>query len=187
INFTFYLDGLSLLFVLLISGIGTLVVFYSIFYLTKQEKLTHFYIFLLLFMTAMLGSVLSDNVFVLYTFWEFTSISSFLLIGFWHYKERSRYGALKSMLITVFGGLSLFGGFIVLSSLAGTTSIRGMIDQIDTIANSPYFTLSLIFIVLGAFTKSAQFPFHIWLPDAMEAPTPVSAYLHSATMVKAGI
>src|SRR5699024_5064924 len=111
INFTFYLDGLSLLFVLLISGIGTLVVFYSIFYLTKQEKLTHFYIFLLLFMTAMLGTVLSDNVFVLYTFWEFTSISSFLLIGFWHYKERSRYGALKSMLITVFGGLSLFGGF----------------------------------------------------------------------------
>lgn len=187
INFDLYLDGLSLLFVLLISGIGALVVFYSIFYLDKSEQLGNFYVFLLMFMSAMLGVVLSDNIFVLYTFWELTSISSFLLIGYWHFKERSRYGALKSMLITVFGGLSMLGGFILLYVITGTTSIQDMIQQADMILNSNYLPLILGFILLGAFTKSAQFPFHIWLPDAMEAPTPVSAYLHSATMVKAGL
>ena len=187
INFDFYLDGLSLLFVLLISGIGTLVVFYSIYYLHTSENLGYFYVYLLMFMSAMLGVVLSDNVFVLYTFWELTSISSFLLIGYWHHRERSRYGAQKSMLITVFGGLSMLGGLVLLSVITGTTSIRSMIDQVDVIASSGYLPLILVFILLGAFTKSAQFPFHIWLPDAMEAPTPVSAYLHSATMVKAGI
>ncbi|WP_085991840.1 Na+/H+ antiporter subunit A [Oceanobacillus senegalensis] len=187
LNLDFYLDGLSLLFVLLISGIGSLVVLYSIWYLDKSEKLGHFYVYLLMFMAAMLGVVLSDNVFALYAFWELTSISSFLLIGYWNFKERSRYGALKSMLITVFGGLSLLGGFILLTIITGTTSIQGMIEQVDIILESDYLLLTLIFILLGAFTKSAQFPFHIWLPDAMEAPTPVSAYLHSATMVKAGI
>src|SRR5699024_2676997 len=187
INIDFYLDGLSLLFVLLISGIGSLVVLYSIYYLGKSERLGHFYVYLLMFMAAMLGVVLSDNVFVLYTFWELTSISSFLLIGYWHHKERSRYGAQKSMLITIFGGLSMFGGFVLLTVITGTTSIQEMISQTDVILNSNYLPLILGFILLGAFTKSAQFPFHIWLPDAMEAPTPVSAYLHSATMVKAGI
>ncbi|SET65658.1 multicomponent Na+:H+ antiporter subunit A [Salinibacillus kushneri] len=187
ISIDFYLDGLSLLFVLLISGIGTLVVLYSIYYLHKSEQLKQFYIYLFLFMFSMLGVVLSDNVFVLYTFWEFTSLSSFLLIGFWHHREGSRYGALKSMLITVFGGLSLLAGFIMLTVISGTTSIQSMIEQTDVIVDHPYFPLLFVFLVLGAFTKSAQFPFHIWLPDAMEAPTPVSAYLHSATMVKAGI
>lgn len=187
INFDFYLDGLSLLFVLLISGIGTLVVLYSIYYLDNTERLGSFYVFLLMFMTAMFGVVLSDNVFVLYSFWELTSISSFLLIGYWHFNERSRYGALKSMLITIFGGLSMLGGLILLSVITKTTSIQAMIGQTDLILSNPYLPLILIFILLGAFTKSAQFPFHIWLPDAMEAPTPVSAYLHSATMVKAGI
>lgn len=187
INLDFYLDGLSLLFVLLISGIGALVVLYSIYYLDKSERLGHFYVYLLIFMTAMLGVVLSDNVFVLYTFWELTSISSFLLIGYWHFNERSRYGAQKSLLITVFGGLSMFGGFVLLSVVTGTTSIQEMIAQVDVILASNYLPLILGFILLGAFTKSAQFPFHIWLPDAMEAPTPVSAYLHSATMVKAGL
>lgn len=187
IGLDFYLDGLSLLFVLLISGIGTLVTLYSIFYLHTSERLDQFYVYLLLFMTAMFGVVLSDNVFVLYSFWELTSISSFLLIGYWNYRERSRYGALKSMLITVFGGLSMLGGLILLTIITGTTSIQEMIAQTDTILSSSYFGLILVLILLGAFTKSAQFPFHIWLPDAMEAPTPVSAYLHSATMVKAGI
>ncbi|MFD1362984.1 Na+/H+ antiporter subunit A [Lentibacillus salinarum] len=187
INFDFYLDGLSLLFALLISGIGTLVVLYSIYYLDRSERLGHFYVYLLMFMSAMLGVVLSDNVFVLYTFWELTSISSFLLIGYWHFKEKSRYGALKSMMITIFGGLSMFGGFVLLSTITGTTSIRAMIANAGIILDNPYMPLALGFILLGAFTKSAQFPFHIWLPDAMEAPTPVSAYLHSATMVKAGL
>lgn len=187
INLDFYLDGLSLLFVLLISGIGALVVLYSIYYLDNTERLGQFYVYLLMFMTAMLGVVLSDNIFVLYTFWELTSISSFLLIGYWHFKERSRYGALKSLLITVFGGLSMFGGFILLWTITGSTSIQTMISHTDLILASPYLPLALGFILIGAFTKSAQFPFHIWLPDAMEAPTPVSAYLHSATMVKAGI
>ncbi|GAA0482987.1 Na+/H+ antiporter subunit A [Salinibacillus aidingensis] len=187
ISIDFYLDGLSLLFVLLISGIGTLVVLYSIYYLHKSEQLKQFYIYLFLFMFSMLGVVLSDNVFVLYTFWEFTSLSSFLLIGFWHHREGSRYGALKSMLITVLGGFSLLAGIIMLSVITGTTSIQEMIAQTDVIVNHPFFPLLFVFLVLGAFTKSAQFPFHIWLPDAMEAPTPVSAYLHSATMVKAGI
>ncbi|MFZ3576468.1 Na+/H+ antiporter subunit A [Virgibacillus sp. DJP39] len=187
INLDFYLDGLSLLFVLLISGIGALVVLYSIYYLDKTERLGHFYVYLILFMAGMLGVVLSDNVFVLYTFWELTSISSFLLIGYWHFNERSRYGALKSMLITILGGLSMFGGFILLSIITDTTSIQAMIDQKEVILNSAYLPLILGFILMGAFTKSAQFPFHIWLPDAMEAPTPVSAYLHSATMVKAGL
>lgn len=187
IQLDFYLDGLSLLFALLITGIGSLVVLYSIFYLDKSERLGEFYVYLLMFMTAMLGIVLSDNVYVLYTFWELTSISSFLLIGYWHFKERSRYGALKSLLITIFGGLSMLGGFILLHVITGTTSIRGMIAQTDVILDNTYLPLILVFILLGAFTKSAQFPFHIWLPDAMEAPTPVSAYLHSATMVKAGL
>lgn len=187
INFDLYLDGLSLLFVLLISGIGSLVVLYSIFYLDRSERLGQFYVYLLMFMSAMLGIVLSNNVFILYTFWELTSISSFLLIGYWHFKERSRYGALKSMLITIFGGLSMFGGFILLSVITETTNIQTMIERTDLILNSEYLPLALGFILLGAFTKSAQFPFHIWLPDAMEAPTPVSAYLHSATMVKAGL
>ncbi|WP_217586776.1 Na+/H+ antiporter subunit A [Lentibacillus saliphilus] len=187
INFSLYLDGLSLLFVLLITGIGSLVVLYSIYYLDRSERLDQFYVYLLMFMTAMLGVVLSDNIFVLYTFWELTSISSFLLIGYWHYKERSRYGALKSMLITVFGGLSMFGGFVLLYVVTGTTSIQDMIAHPEIVWNSAYLPLILAFILLGAFTKSAQFPFHIWLPDAMEAPTPVSAYLHSATMVKAGL
>ncbi len=188
INFTAYVDGLGLLFALLITGIGALVVLYSIYYLNKdKESLGHFYVYLLLFMGAMLGVVLSDNMVVMYMFWELTSISSFLLIGYWYEKERSRYGARKSMLITVFGGLSMLGGIVILESIAGSFSIRDMVANQAMIAESPFFIAAMILILLGAFTKSAQFPFHIWLPDAMEAPTPVSAYLHSATMVKAGL
>ncbi|MBO0992028.1 Na+/H+ antiporter subunit A [Bacillus sp. SD088] len=188
IDFTAYVDGLGLLFALLITGIGTLVVLYSVFYLDKtKENLGHFYVYLLMFMAAMLGVVLSDNLIVLYVFWELTSFSSFLLIGFWNHKERSRYGAQKSMLLTVFGGLSMLGGFLILSLLTESFSIREIISQAGSISTEPLFIVALILVLLGAFTKSAQFPFHIWLPDAMEAPTPVSAYLHSATMVKAGI
>lgn len=188
ISFTAYLDGLSILFSLLISGIGALVVLYSIFYLDKsKEKLNNFYVYLLMFMTAMLGIVQSDNVISLYLFWELTSISSFLLIGYWFTKDASRFGALKSMMITVFGGLMMLGGFVLLSIMGGSYSIRELIANADVIATHDYFVLAIVLILLGAFTKSAQFPFYIWLPDAMEAPTPVSAYLHSATMVKAGL
>ena len=187
-NFTVYVDGLSLLFALLITGIGALVVLYSIFYLSKEkEQLGSFYTYLLMFMTAMLGVVLSDNMVVLYLFWELTSISSFLLIGYWYKRERSRYGATKSLLITVFGGLAMLGGFILIYLITDSFSIREAVNQLQLIMASPYFIPAMILILIGAFTKSAQFPFYIWLPDAMEAPTPVSSYLHSATMVKAGI
>ncbi|MDO5376069.1 MAG: Na+/H+ antiporter subunit A [Staphylococcus rostri] len=186
-NFDIYVDGLSLLFSLLITGIGSLVVLYSISYLSQTEQLGNFYCYLLIFMSAMLGVVLSDNLLVLYFFWELTSFSSFLLISFWRHKEKSLYGAMKSMMITVFGGVSLLGGFILLHQASGTWRIREMIEHVSSIQSSPFFLLAMVFIILGAMTKSAQFPFYIWLPDAMEAPTPVSAYLHSATMVKAGI
>ncbi|MDX8346190.1 Na+/H+ antiporter subunit A [Rossellomorea sp. YZS02] len=188
INFIAYVDGLGLLFAMLITGIGSLVVLYSIYYLDKKkEQLHNFYVYLMMFMGAMLGVVLSDNLIVLYMFWEFTSISSFLLIGYWYHRERSRYGAQKSMLITVFGGLSMLGGFLLLYLMGGTFSIRELVMQADQLMTQALFLPALLLVLLGAFTKSAQFPFHIWLPDAMEAPTPVSAYLHSATMVKAGI
>ncbi len=188
IHFTVYADGLSLLFALLISGIGTLVVFYSIFYMDKRkEALGRFYAYLLMFMGAMLGIVLTDNLIVLYGFWELTSLSSFLLIAFWYKRERSRYGALKSMLLTVFGGLAMLGGFILLHAMTGTFRISELIAQAGSLSEHRLFIPALLLVLLGAFTKSAQFPFHIWLPDAMEAPTPVSAYLHSATMVKAGL
>lgn len=187
INFTTYLDGLSMIFGLLITGVGSLVILYSIFYLSTKESLHHFYCYLLLFMGAMLGVVFSDNLMVLYTFWELTSVSSFLLIAFWHHRKASRAGARKAMTITVFGGLSMLAGFLMLYVASGTFSIREIVANVDVIRDHTLFIPALILILIGAFTKSAQFPFHIWLPDAMEAPTPVSAYLHSATMVKAGI
>lgn len=186
-NLTTYLDGLSLIFGLLITGIGFLVTLYSIYYLSTDEALNRFYIYLLLFMGSMLGVVFSDNLFVLYVFWEFTSISSFLLIAFWYQRKGSRYGAKKSLLITVSGGFAMLVGFIMLYSMADTLSIRDMIATVNVYKDHPLFITAMMLVLLGAFTKSAQFPFHIWLPDAMEAPTPVSAYLHSATMVKAGI
>ncbi|MBZ5203168.1 Na+/H+ antiporter subunit A [Planomicrobium chinense] len=188
LSFIAYLDGLSLLFSLLITGIGSLVVLYSVFYLDKKrEQLHNFYVYLLMFMTAMLGIVQSDHLITLYLFWELTSISSFLLIGYWYTRDRSRFGALKSMMITVFGGLMMLGGFVLLSIMGNTYSIRELISQAPEFISHDFFTWALVLILLGAFTKSAQFPFYIWLPDAMEAPTPVSAYLHSATMVKAGL
>ena len=185
INIITYLDGLSLIFTLLITGIGSLVTLYSIFYLSEKESLHHFYCYLLLFMGAMLGVVLSDNLMVLYTFWELTSVSSFLLIAFWHHRKASRAGARKAMVITVTGGIAMLAGFLMLAQMAGSFSIREIIAM--DISSETLFIPAMLCVLLGAFTKSAQFPFHIWLPDAMEAPTPVSAYLHSATMVKAGI
>ncbi|WHX48153.1 Na+/H+ antiporter subunit A [Paenibacillus woosongensis] len=185
IHFTTYLDGLSIIFGLLITGIGSLVIIYSIYYLSAEESLGHFYIYLLLFMGAMLGVVFSDNLMVFYAFWELTSISSFLLIAFWYHRKRSRYGAKKALLTTVTGGIAMLTSFIMIYVMTGTMSIREIISTIDY--GHALFIPAMLLLLLGAFTKSAQFPFHIWLPDAMEAPTPISAYLHSATMVKAGI
>lgn len=184
---SFVLDGFGLLFALLIAGIGSLVVFYSIYYLDSNEALGRFYTYILLFMGAMFGVVLSDNLLALYMFWEITSISSFLLIGFWHTKLESRQGALKSMLTTVMGGLALLAGFVLLGTAGGTFSLRELMSQASDILAHPYYPAIVILVLLGAFTKSAQAPFHLWLPGAMAAPTPISAYLHSATMVKAGI
>lgn len=187
LNWVTYIDGLSLLFGLLITGMGALVILYSIYYLNQDEALHRFYVYLMIFMGAMLGVVFTDHLLILYVFWELTSIASFLLIAFWYERKQARYGALKSMLITVFGGLSMLIGFLLLFHLSGSFSIRENIELLAGFKNEGLFYASLVLILLGAFTKSAQFPFHIWLPDAMEAPTPVSAYLHSATMVKAGI
>ena len=181
------LDGLGLLFSLLISGIGIFVLFYSIFYLNKKERLHQFYMYLLMFMTGMLGVVQADSVISLYVFWEVTSFASFLLIGYYYEDRISKEGAFKSLMITIFGGLMMLGGFLILSNVTGTMSIREMTAQAAQIEQSSLFYVALVLILLGAFTKSAQVPFYIWLPDAMAAPTPVSAYLHSATMVKAGI
>lgn len=140
-----------------------------------------------MFMGAMLGVVLSDNMIVLYLFRELTSVSSFLLIAYWYQRKQSRFGAQKAMLITVFGGFSMLAAILMLHNIGGTFSIQELIAQGDVVMQHELFLPAMLLLLLGAFTKSAQFPFHIWLPDAMEAPTPISAYLHSATMVKAGI
>ncbi|MDW4440221.1 DUF4040 family protein [Staphylococcus saprophyticus] len=188
INIDFRLDGLSLFFSLLISLIELAVVYYATQYLSKEhDNLPRFYLYLLLFMFSMLGIVTANNTILMYVFWELTSVSSFLLIVYWYSKGDSQFGAIQSFMITVFGGLALLAGFIMIYIVTGTNSITSIIEQSDKIAQSHLFIPIIILLLLGAFTKSAQFPFHIWLPKAMAAPTPVSAYLHSATMVKAGI
>lgn len=187
INFDFRLDALSLMFALLISGIGTLIFIYSYFYLSSKNSLAKLYSLLMLFMAAMLGIALSNNLLILSVFWELTSISSFLLVAYWQRYEAAQRGARIALTLTGFGGLCLLGGFILLGQMAGTYQIDALYAQANLIQSSPYFIPILLLILMGVFTKSAQFPFHFWLPNAMAAPTPVSAYLHSATMVKAGI
>lgn len=187
INFTFRMDGLSILFALLISGIGTAIFFYGKTYLKGHPYADRFFGYLCLFMSAMLGLVLSDNVFTLFVFWELTSISSFFLIGFNNDNADSRKSALTALSITGMGGFFLFAGLVLLSNIAGTVVISELVESRELIIADPMYPLVLGLLFIGAFTKSAQFPFHFWLPGAMKAPTPVSAYLHSATMVKAGI
>lgn len=187
INLDFKLDGLSLLFALLITGIGACIFFYANAYLKGHRYIDRFFGYLCLFMSAMLGLVLSDNMLLLFIFWELTSISSFFLIGFNNDKNDSRKSALTALSITGLGGFFLLAGFILLGNIAGTYHITALIDKVSLIQQHPLFPLVFALITLGAITKSAQFPFHFWLPGAMKAPTPVSAYLHSATMVKAGI
>ncbi|MFA7469315.1 MAG: hydrogen gas-evolving membrane-bound hydrogenase subunit E [Weeksellaceae bacterium] len=187
IDLNFKLDGLSLLFSLLISGIGALIYFYASEYLKHSPYINRFFCYLGMFMGSMLGMVLSDNLITIFVFWELTSLSSFFLIGFNNEEEESRISANRAFLVTGLGGFFLLAGFMLLANVTGTYSIHEMLNSAAFIQEHNYFVLILIFIFLGAFTKSAQFPFHFWLPSAMAAPTPVSAYLHSATMVKAGI
>ncbi|MCY2686285.1 putative monovalent cation/H+ antiporter subunit A [Salinimicrobium sp. TH3] len=187
LNLNFALDGLSLLFSLLITGIGFLVFAYTAAYLKGHDYLDRFYGYLGMFMGAMLGLVLSDNLLSMFIFWELTSISSFFLIGFNNTSEASRKSAVLALAITGSGGFLLLAGALLLGGVAGTYSITEMVGLSDSIVQSEYYLWIVILIFGAAFTKSAQFPFHFWLPGAMKAPTPVSTYLHSATMVKAGI
>ena len=187
IDFSFRLDALGLLFALLINGIGTLIYIYAYFYLGPKNSLNKLYLLLMLFMAAMLGISLSNNLILLLVFWELTSISSFLLVGYWSNYDAAQRGSRMALTITGMGGLAMLGGFILLGQITGTYEIDQILTMTAQIQSHALFVPTLLLILLGAFTKSAQFPFHFWLPNAMAAPTPVSAYLHSATMVKAGI
>jgi multicomponent K+:H+ antiporter subunit A len=185
--FSFRLDGLSLLFVLLIAGIGVLVILYAYYYLQGEEATPRFYAFLLIFMGSMLGLVLSENVLQMLLFWEMTGLASFLLIGFRRDQAEARRGARQALLVTGAGGLALLGALLWMGDIAGSYELTDIFAASEQIKSSEHYLPILVLFLLGAFTKSAQFPFHFWLPNAMAAPTPVSAYLHSATMVKAGV
>ncbi|GGE74456.1 monovalent cation/H+ antiporter subunit A [Sphingomonas prati] len=187
LDFSLWLDPLGLLFAGLILGIGLLVVIYAQGYLAKDEPTGRFLSFLMLFQGAMVGIALSNNVLLMLVFWELTSLSSFLLIGFWRDRADARQGARMALAVTGGGGLALIGGLLLLGQAAGTYDLATILTRGDLVRASPLYPAILVLVLLGAFTKSAQFPFHFWLPHAMAAPTPVSAYLHSATMVKAGV
>ena len=187
INFSFLLDGLSLTFVLIITLVGAAVFLFAGAYMKGYEHAGRFFLYIGVFMTSMLGLVLSDNMLLLFVFWELTSVSSFLLIGFSHQKESSRKSALQALLVTGGGGLAMLAGMLLLGNVTGTYEISSFYDMNRVITAHAHYPAIVVLLLCGAFAKSAQFPFHFWLPNAMEAPTPVSAYLHSATMVKAGI
>ncbi len=187
LNVNFFLDGLGFFFASLILGIGLLIITYARFYLAKEDPMGSFYSYLLLFQGAMVGIVLSDNILLLLIFWELTSLSSFLLIGYWKHLPEGRQGARMALTVTGAGGLSMIAGMLILGHIAGSYDLSVILQHKEAIQASPLYLPALLLILGGCFTKSAQFPFHFWLPHAMAAPTPVSAYLHSATMVKAGL
>ena len=187
LNFTLMLDGLGFFFATLIVGIGLLIITYARFYLSRNDNMGEFFTYLLLFQGAMVGIVLSDNILLLLIFWELTSLSSFLLIGYWKHLPEGRQGARMALAVTGMGGLAMVGGMLILGRIVGSYDLSVILENREMIQESPLYVPALLLILLGCFTKSAQFPFHFWLPHAMAAPTPVSAYLHSATMVKAGI
>ena len=184
---SFYIDPLGLMFAGLILGIGLLIILYARFYLAPKDSLSQFLCYLMLFQGAMLGIVVSGNVLLMLIFWELTSLSSFLLIGFKNGAAESRQGARMALVVTGSGGLALIAGMLILGHIAGSYELADILASGDAIKASALYPVALVLILLGCFTKSAQFPFHFWLPHAMAAPTPVSAYLHSATMVKAGV
>lgn len=181
------MDGLTLMFALLVTGVGALVTVYAGGYLAGHHQLRRFYAYLFAFMASMLGLVVSDNLIGLFIFWELTSVTSFLLIGFGHERAAARAAALQAVIVTGLGGLALMAGLILMGMAAGTFEFGEMIDRGVVLGDHPLYIAILTLVCLGAFTKSAQVPFHFWLPGAMEAPAPVSAYLHSSTIVKAGV
>jgi len=187
LNFTLRMDGFAWMFAMLITGIGSLVVIYARYYMPKEDPVPRFFAFLMAFMGAMLGIVISGNVILLSIFWELTSITSFLLIGYWHHNAAARDGARMSLTVTGIGGFCLLIGLLLLGNIVGSYDLDTILDAGSAIRSHDLYLPTLVLILLGAFTKSAQFPFHFWLPNAMAAPTPVSAFLHSATMVKAGV
>ncbi|CAN7221301.1 monovalent cation/H+ antiporter subunit A [Pararhizobium sp. LjRoot235] len=187
LNFTLRMDGFAWMFVILVTAIGLLVVVYARYYMSTSDPVPRFFSLFLAFMGAMLGLVLSGNLILLAIFWELTSIGSFLLIGYWHHNAHAREGARMALTITGTGGLCMFVGLLLIGHIAGSYDLDAVLSSGDVIRADPLYTTVLILILLGVLTKSAQFPFHFWLPHAMAAPTPVSAYLHSATLVKAGI
>ncbi len=187
IDLAFHIDGLSALMLLMITGVGTAVFVYAGGYLAGHPGQRRLYVLLSLFMVAMVGSVTADHLIVLFLFWEATSLLSFLLVGFNHERPESRKSAQQSLMVTGAGGLALLAGFILLGQAMGTYVISDIVVALPSAEATPETTAALVLILIGAFTKSAQFPFHFWLPNAMAAPTPVSAYLHSATMVKLGV
>ena len=186
-SFSLRLDGLSLLMAMLVSGIGGFIVLYAGGYMHGHPQLGRFFLYLLSFMGAMLGLVLSDNLILMFVFWELTSITSYLLIGFNHEETSSRWKALQALLVTGLGAMAMLAGFILIGTVTGSYSLSEINGMGDLIQSSPWYAAIVLLVLGGAFTKSAQVPFHFWLPNAMAGPTPVSAYLHSATMVKAGI
>ncbi|MGU3400795.1 monovalent cation/H+ antiporter subunit A [Brucellaceae bacterium D45D] len=187
LNVSLRMDGFAWLFAMLITGIGLLVVIYARYYMSPDDPVPRFFSFLLSFMGSMLGIVLSGNIILLAVFWELTSIFSFLLIGYWYHNASARDGARMALTVTGIGGFCLLAGMLLLGHIVGSYDLDTVLAAGDIVRNHPLYSVALILILLGAFTKSAQFPFHFWLPNAMAAPTPVSAYLHSATMVKAGV
>ncbi|SFV38401.1 multicomponent K+:H+ antiporter subunit A [Devosia crocina] len=187
LNLTLRMDGLAWLFSILVTFIGMLVVLYARYYMSPDDPIARFYALFLAFMGAMLGLVISGNIIQLAIFWELTSIVSFLLIGYWYHRSDARDGARMALIITGMGGLALFAGVILIGHIVGSYELEDVLASGSKIVDSPYYPVALILVLLAAFTKSAQFPFQFWLPNAMTAPTPVSAYLHSATMVKAGV
>lgn len=187
INLDFRAGGVGLLLAVLVTGVGALILIYSGGYLHGNPQLGAFYAYLLFFMTSMLGLALADNLILLFVFWELTSVSSYFLIGFEHERYAARWAALQALLITALGGLAMLAGFVLLGQVGGALSVSELAGQAETLREHSLYVPILLLILLGAATKSAQFPFHFWLPNAMQAPSPVSAYLHSATMVKAGV
>ena len=187
IGFVLRVDGLAWMFAMMVLAIGALVVLYAAYYLSPRDSAPRFFAYLMLFMGAMLGLVLAGDILLMVLFWEVTSISSFLLIGFWTQRRDARQGARMALTVTGLGGMALLGGAIMLGQVVGSYRLEDILAAGEVVRASPWYPAIVVLVLIGAFTKSAQFPFHFWLPQAMAAPTPVSAYLHSATMVKAGV